>query len=278
MKLGKKGPLIFATIVAFFSVCTAGVSTFAWFQATANVNIQTATDSASITVTKPDDVTCEFYAYTGNTAKGYTPTNVARETASATELTFTGAFGTKLEGAAQTIAAGSLIPGNCLTYCIKITTAGTHSASITSFTETKNANRLVYSSGTTTTQVALGWAMKIYYWSVTSITDESASLSGLYDYINVGTNRSGNVFDYAYGTAAKDSYSIGSGIKTTNNIYLFYTIEFDNTTYSSYQHVDSSGNPVYVSSTGTTYWSKSDSGTSEAYEGLGFNITGITII
>ena len=42
-----------------------GVSTFAWFQASANVEIETTNTSTTITVSKPEDFV--FYAYKGNT-------------------------------------------------------------------------------------------------------------------------------------------------------------------------------------------------------------------
>ena len=46
------------------SVLTMGVSTFAWFQANADVQVRTATNSTTITVSKPDSFS--FYAYKGN--------------------------------------------------------------------------------------------------------------------------------------------------------------------------------------------------------------------
>jgi len=60
----KKIELIFATSVALLAVVTAGVSTFAWFQAQADVNIETSGDSATITVSAPDMV--KFYYFKGN--------------------------------------------------------------------------------------------------------------------------------------------------------------------------------------------------------------------
>ena len=60
----QKYPLVFATIVSFLSVCTAGVSTFAWFQAQANVNVRATESSTTITVSNPDsDFAMRIYRY-----------------------------------------------------------------------------------------------------------------------------------------------------------------------------------------------------------------------
>ena len=66
----KKYSLVFATVVAFCSVCTAGVSTFAWFQAQANVSISATNSSTTITVRSPKDYI--FYGYNGNVAADWT--------------------------------------------------------------------------------------------------------------------------------------------------------------------------------------------------------------
>ena len=66
---GSKGPLIYATVVSLICVMSASISTFAWFQAEANVQIQTTSTSTSITVAKPDDVALAdptIYAYNDN--------------------------------------------------------------------------------------------------------------------------------------------------------------------------------------------------------------------
>ena len=60
----RKLSLIGTIFVSMLSVCSAGVSTFAWFQAQANVNITTSSTSTSITVSKPDEFV--FYGYRGN--------------------------------------------------------------------------------------------------------------------------------------------------------------------------------------------------------------------
>ena len=61
----RKLSLISGLAVSLFAIVTASVSTFAWFQAEANVTIQTSGSSTTITVTKPDDFV--FYGYRGNT-------------------------------------------------------------------------------------------------------------------------------------------------------------------------------------------------------------------
>lgn len=65
----RKYPLVFATIIAFTMVLATAVSTFAWFQAEANVQVQTTSTSATITVQAPDDLV-KFYYFKGNGTPG----------------------------------------------------------------------------------------------------------------------------------------------------------------------------------------------------------------
>lgn len=65
----KRYSLIFATIIAFASVLSAGVSTFAWFQAEAQVRVQTTSNTANVTVQAPEDLV-KFYYFKGNGTPG----------------------------------------------------------------------------------------------------------------------------------------------------------------------------------------------------------------
>lgn len=64
----RRYPLVFATITAFMTVCSAGVSTFAWFQAESRVRINTTSSEANITVQAPESV--KFYYFKGNGVPG----------------------------------------------------------------------------------------------------------------------------------------------------------------------------------------------------------------
>lgn len=64
----RKSTLIFTTAVALLAVFSLGVSTYAWFQANADVNITTTSDEAEITVSAPEEV--KFYRFKGNGVPG----------------------------------------------------------------------------------------------------------------------------------------------------------------------------------------------------------------
>lgn len=81
--------LVFSTVVAFLMVCTAGVSTFAWFQANAAASVTTTSEEATITVARPEDAT--FYYFTGNGTPGssYTGYSASNSNIGKAQLTFT---------------------------------------------------------------------------------------------------------------------------------------------------------------------------------------------
>lgn len=64
----RKSTLILTTSVALFAVLSLGVSTFAWFQANADVNIVATSEEATITVSAPESV--KFYYFKGNGTAG----------------------------------------------------------------------------------------------------------------------------------------------------------------------------------------------------------------
>ena len=59
-----RASLIASVAIGLLAISTAGVSTYAWFQANASATINATSASTTITVSKPDDYT--FYAYKGN--------------------------------------------------------------------------------------------------------------------------------------------------------------------------------------------------------------------
>jgi len=65
----RKTTLLFTTVVALLAVLSLGVSTYAWFQANADVQIATESESAEITVSAPDDMV-KFYYFKGNGEPG----------------------------------------------------------------------------------------------------------------------------------------------------------------------------------------------------------------
>ena len=64
----RKLSLILSLCFSTLAIFTSAVSTFAWFQANANINIETTSDSATITVSAPENV--KFYYFKGNGVPG----------------------------------------------------------------------------------------------------------------------------------------------------------------------------------------------------------------
>ena len=64
----RKTTLLFTTAVALLAVLSLGVSTYAWFQANADVHITAEGDTAEITVAAPESV--KFYYFKGNGTPG----------------------------------------------------------------------------------------------------------------------------------------------------------------------------------------------------------------
>ena len=72
----RKKVLFFALIMSLSCVFTAAVSTYAWFQANSPVTINTESDSATITVSRPEGI--KFYYFTGNGTPGGDYTGYSR--------------------------------------------------------------------------------------------------------------------------------------------------------------------------------------------------------
>lgn len=289
----KRYSLVFATAVAFCTVCAAGVSTFAWFQANASATVTTSSSSATITVTKPDDVDLAFYVYNGNNyrdtvnastigsganpAYGYKYTSVPN---SVSWSDFT-AIGTS----SPSNSASNLTPGKRLTFCIRVggedssTISGSHSGYIGTVSASNTRKRYLYSGGTTSTLVLLSWAINVYGTCFSTSTNPSAS--DVKTFLQAANPGGGNVYNDS-SSGENHSSAFATGTASSSYLYFLYTIEFSNASTTWYRHVDSSGATVVLSPTSdseSTYWVADDvNGTSEVYEGLSFGISQITIV
>lgn len=286
-KPSSKYSLVFATLIAFSCVCTAGVSTFAWFQAESRVRIETTSDSARVTVTAPDSLETAFYVYTGNggAITGSSSTASAgydqywTKEISGFETNFS-----QINNATPSNSASALVPGRRLTYCIKLSgeedagISGTHSATITNVNDTGGRNRYLYNGGTTSNLVKLGWAINVYGTCVVTATDALPSASDIQNFIRAEGD---DVFLDAPPSTVNHSSAFASATSATNkHFYFFYTIEMSNLDGTYFQQVDDSGSAVDVSPTAdtSTYWEKTGLGDSEVYSGLTFSISEITLI
>ena len=79
MKASTKRKLSLATTIclSLFTVISASVVSFAWFQANANATISATSSSTNITVNKPDSYV--YYAYAGNGDSSYVPEDAGND-------------------------------------------------------------------------------------------------------------------------------------------------------------------------------------------------------
>lgn len=249
---GLKGklPLLFSTFVALLAVFTASVSTFAWFQAQASVNIQTTTTSTSITVNKPDDYA--FYAYKGNTDSSHT----LQDSFSSDFTLITS------DNIATETSLVSLKPGDVKTFCLVIEGHDPNkniSLNITKITSNDASmqsigHRYVYNEEDI--EINIGWAINIYSTAATSNNSlgystfvSSASGDDKFGYTN--NNRSTLLAGEADGNAIALStpISIFNDSINSSTVYLYYSIVFANDNSTLYKEVDSGGRSLPVPST-----------------------------
>ena len=279
----RKLSLIGTIFVSMLSVCSAGVSTFAWFQAQANVNITTSSTSTMISVSRPDDYS--FYAYKGN-----------RNSSHILQNNFTNDFtliddSTKL---AEETELSNFNPGDIKTYCLVM---NGHDASknvdlsITQITSNDalkqySKNRFVYESGgsESSTQINVGWAINIY----TSYDTTNSSL-GYSSFVNSRTGR--DRFDYTNGSTILDGTTTGNIITLTrpisifnqsissSTVYLYYSIVFTNDSSIFYREVDATGKAVLEPNKDENdrYFEQSANGNSNCYELLTFALNTLTL-
>ena len=285
----KKGSLLYATIVALACVMTASVSTFAWFQAEANVRISTTNSSTTISVSAPEGITlgsAVFYKYTGNGDYGYTTA-----ISSSAKVTGEGAVFEEVSASSVSVTPA---PGKKMTYCAAVTaTSGTISRAgikLKSYTVTNNANRWRLNSGKTAVDgnVSIEEAINIYAHTDTSCT-------GTY-----GSESSTDMFEFDYAdpynkSATNLTLLSSTEVTASSTIYVFFTIQFDNDSATYYEEYSATpaSTPVTSSTsvssvsrlystpandTNPRYFFNSSSGNSSCYEGLTFSITSMELI
>ena len=291
---GSKGPLIYATVVSLICVMSASISTFAWFQAEANVQIQTSSSSATITVTKGLDYF--LYAYKGNYADKNTDGDVIGYSTPYTITSFSSDFYLIDSDAKQTkaLASNGLWPGRRLTFCLAVTgLAKTHvKLDLTRFTSERAAAsesrlaRYVYTTTQTSILVESAWAFNIYADSATTNSNYSRHLN--LKAIADGTTALESQFNKTPGNAiAKDSgktYTtetiplVNSTAISSGTSFIFYTLEFSNSSDTFYEEVNGSGTAITVPpDEGSRFFHKNTGGNSNCYEGLSFGINGLSV-
>ncbi|MBE6135015.1 MAG: hypothetical protein E7179_03265 [Erysipelotrichaceae bacterium] len=305
-----KYSMVFATMVAMLSVCTAGVSTFAWFQASSEVRVSAASSSTTITVADPNEtIPVGLYVYSANNGGNEEGGESSKRTIIPAPRPSNAAIAWNTTNFPQLVAtnetsqtfytsASNFVPGQTINFAIEINadTAKERELSLIGFTKTSLTyeRRLWVSNSDKSKVLVLAQAINVY---ATAFASDDASLS-----TKIGQFLSGNtVTDDADAQTDKFTYDVTASNPTSysltttpraKHVYIFYTIELDDTT-EHYQRTDSSGNPIYTSpspatppATGfseVTYWRKHNGSTvvtssSEVFQGLMFNITSLLIM
>ena len=310
-----KYSMVFATMVAMLSVCTAGVSTFAWFQASSEVRVSAASSSTTITVADPNEtIPVGLYVYSANNGgseeggesskRTINPAPRPSNAAIAWNTTnFPELVQTKTDTHTYYTSASSFVPGQTINFAIEINipsgTPKPRTLSLTGFTPkdktTTYSRKLWKSNSDKGKELVLAEAINVY---ATAFDYSDASLSTKIGQFLSGSAVTGDThaqddkFTYSVDSSNPASYALAETPDSNNHVLIFYTIEFDDST-QHYQRVDSSGNPLYVSpssatppATGfseVTYWKKHDGSSvittsSEVFQGLSFNITSLLIM
>lgn len=229
--------------VSLLAVASASISTFAWFQAQADVTIIASGASTTITVTKGLDYT--YYVYKGNFKNFDTSSDLVGYTTApaSTTGTFLSDFAviSSSSGVTPTKASDTtnLWPGEKLTYAVKVTgiTNNKIKMYLKSYTSTSaNGTYKRYIKGETNTIVDMAMAMDIYtmsstngagYYDATSASTKAASFlnktatDGLTDKFNYPTVTSYENTNPLYETTSAGSFSSGT-------IYIFFTVMYSN--------------------------------------------------
>ncbi len=301
----KNWPFIYACIVSVATCLAAGVSTFAWFQATASVNITATSTSTTITVNKPEDFT--FLAYKGNTMSTWTPKGTfANDFVAVTPATMD----------AQT-SFGSFAPGQIFVYCVKITQASSLSIKISKIISNDRSKqgltdpRLTYDGAH---EVNVGWAIDMFEYEEatnhdvvpgTNYLDLVGQLEADSDFpdrfnFSESTNRtvleaegdgsapdkvislSSDIVIYDNSNSSYNYAKSTSALNSAKDLYVFFSIVYSDASTTWYTEVKGASDPtpVIVARTGDTRYFKYDTtgGNSNCYAGLKFALSQVDVL
>ena len=297
---------ILSLFVSLFAVLSASVSTYAWFQAQASVNIQTTSTSATITVSRPDSV--RFYRFNGNgipssSYYGYSPsgasfgntTNVIDTSANTYKLGDSSAVNYRssafdnvwteinIDNSSQVSAAfdfSLMRPGCYYSFCIYTPQATSKlkiSFSLTggiNIDGTSN-NRYVATSdsGAEATDYPLNFLMGVNGYASAS-TNTGANVESFIDGTIDATSASDKIV-YNHLSPASDYYLLGtsgSSVDTSSNNYIYFTIFMGYSTKSD-------ALLLRKNISGKNYYSLNQaSGSYSALDGLKSTLTAIEVL
>ncbi len=296
--------MVLTVSVALLAVVSIGVSTFAWFQANADVNIQATSDSTTITVSKPEDFV--FYAYKGN-KNDHTLVNSNEKDLD--DDFFTIATSSDLER--ETIFDGTFVPGSKMVFALQFSnhTSGTQLSLEATDLLSQNVKKALSDNTKSRLdkandkEINIGWAISIYSTIVASATKPKATAyysfvnapSGT-DMITLAPNNSGGANpDYQYigksngtGVSLGSTYGNDNYCKAASNIdiyrnntstvtagFIFYAIVFNDAVADRYAETETSAigdtTPIVIPSTENTRYFIPNSGVSPSTNMLEYN-------
>lgn len=298
-----KASLIATIAIGLLAISTAGVSTYAWFQASSQVQIQASSSSTTITVNKPDDFT--FYAYKGNKLSTWPNKGTfGYDFVSVTSSTL-----------AEYTSFTSFVPGQNFVYCVKAQQASSlqiYIKKIISNNATKQGlphERLTWSSNS----INVGWAIDIFeydevtnhdvlpstnYLTLVSTLERNSNYPDRFDFSETnnrtvleasGTGSSpekvitlsSDIGIYDNSVSTLNYGKTTSALNNTKDVYAFFSVVYSDSSDTYYQEVKSGSDstPVVVSPTDRDrYFQKDDeNGNSNCYAGLRFALNQITV-
>lgn len=242
--------LITSVMIGLLAITTAGVSTYAWFQANASATVTASPTSTQITVSKPDDYM--FMYYNKNGLSNYGSPNG----------TFGNDFSAVLDNSLTNLT--NMYPGQAMTFLVKFESVTSKTVTITKLKantaimqRTEGAEytnllaRYQYVDDTHKSYaINIAWAIDIY--ATYYLVNHGSTLTGYSTFITKPTDSTASgglelddLMDCDKDDETALAYSrISSNIRTlstpivltdyddgdgTKDLYVFYTVKFVNT-------------------------------------------------
>lgn len=278
-------------VISIFASSKKGASsTFAWFQATAEVNVETSSTSTTITVSKPDDFV--FYGYNGNLASTWANKGNSFA-ADFTQISSSNLDAmTKFTG--ETGEANKFNPGDIKSFALKFTG---HSSSNTIYLKIKKLICKTAADGTSNhrydqtsgsdVEISIGWSIDIYSMYVAGATPSVSSYSTFVASTKGKTTALGSsgTDRFNFGPAEDDTTSIagsidGNYVRTLSTEipvytqpsaindttgYVFFSVVFNNDLNHFFKEVNNGGTTaLYEPSDSTTRYFLRNTSSSES--------------
>ena len=290
--LGRKISFISSIFLSLLCVSTAAVSTFAWFQATANVNITATSTSTTITVAKPDEYI--FYAYRGNGNSSYIAENgktfnddfVTLRTAEDVETYTT--FNEMSPGDLYVFAIGVKAKSNVNLTLNKIISNNAEKQGLTS-------NRYRRETNGTTYPINIGYAMDIFVQQYTPTNDSyptgyssfvtSTLGSDIFSYVITNTtdrntlDASDSSSNHIITLSNPINFYNAQNLTTTNDFYLMWSVYYSTEPSLLYKEVNNTGAIQYEEpASGDRYFQQDNSGNSNCFGNLTFALSEFSLV